>query len=57
MDKCRRAGVDTPSIYFVDLLSRRLFMEFIDGVTVKQLLFSGMSDLGTVRERFPLVSF
>jgi len=44
MDKCRKAGVDTPSVYFVDLLSRRVFMEFIDGTTVKHLLFSGLSD-------------
>jgi TP53 regulating kinase-like protein len=37
--KCRRAGVACPGIYLVDLENFRLYMEKIDGRTVKDLLW------------------
>lgn len=46
MVKSRKAGVDTPTVYFVDEVSRRLFIEFIEGITVKQYLFNGISETG-----------
>eukprot|EP00698_Gefionella_okellyi_P004031 TRINITY_DN13745_c0_g1_i1.p1 TRINITY_DN13745_c0_g1~~TRINITY_DN13745_c0_g1_i1.p1 ORF type:complete len:235 (-),score=32.73 TRINITY_DN13745_c0_g1_i1:74-778(-) len=36
----RRVGIDTPTLYFVDLVNSRIFMERVDGVMVKDFLFS-----------------
>ena len=41
--KCRKCGVDTPTVYFVDNLTNRIYMEFIDGITVKQFLYNNFS--------------
>ena len=38
MVKCRRAGVCTPLVYFVDQPSYKITLEYIDGLTVKQFL-------------------
>jgi TP53 regulating kinase and related kinases len=38
LSKCRRMGMDTPTLYLVDLEKNRLFMEKVPGVTVKQQL-------------------
>ena len=48
MLKCARAGVDVPAIYFVDAARSRIFMERIDGSTVKQLLWSSQLDAAAV---------
>lgn len=42
MVKCRRAGVCTPSIYFVDQHSHRITLEYIEGLTIKQFLLNTM---------------
>lgn len=39
--KCRKSGVDTPAVFFVDEPGARIYMECIDGVSVKQWLLSG----------------
>jgi tRNA A-37 threonylcarbamoyl transferase component Bud32 len=31
-------GIDTPAIYYVDPIYNRIFMEYIDGCTVKAYL-------------------
>jgi TP53 regulating kinase-like protein len=36
--KCRRAGLDTPALLLVDLARHRLYMERIDGGTLKERL-------------------
>lgn len=41
--KCRKCGVDTPTVYFVDTTTNRLYLEFIDGITVKQFLYNNHS--------------
>lgn len=41
--KCRRNGVSVPSIYYVDLPQNRLYMEYIDGETLKSVLWNRSS--------------
>jgi len=36
--KVRRAGIDTPCLYFVDVDNSRIFMEFIHGLSLKQYI-------------------
>ncbi|KAI8328540.1 tp53rk protein-like protein [Choanephora cucurbitarum] len=36
--KCKQAGMDTPTVYFVDVPSATIYMEHIVGITVKQQL-------------------
>jgi TP53 regulating kinase-like protein len=38
MVKCRKAGVLTPTVYLVDQLSNRLYLEYINGRTLKDFL-------------------
>eukprot|EP01103_Thecamoeba_quadrilineata_P010864 TRINITY_DN2460_c0_g1_i1.p1 TRINITY_DN2460_c0_g1~~TRINITY_DN2460_c0_g1_i1.p1 ORF type:complete len:194 (-),score=40.58 TRINITY_DN2460_c0_g1_i1:105-686(-) len=38
--KSKRLGVDVPSVYFVDPLNNRLYLEEIIGLTVKQYLYN-----------------
>eukprot|EP00696_Hemimastix_kukwesjijk_P018380 gnl/Hemi2/7245_TR2467_c0_g1_i1.p1 gnl/Hemi2/7245_TR2467_c0_g1~~gnl/Hemi2/7245_TR2467_c0_g1_i1.p1 ORF type:complete len:228 (-),score=63.77 gnl/Hemi2/7245_TR2467_c0_g1_i1:342-1025(-) len=40
MSRCRRFGVPTPAIYHIDALRNLIFMEFIEGRTVKELIFA-----------------
>ena len=44
--KCRRAGISTPSIYLVDQMNNRLYMEKIQGSTVKAILQHAMATKG-----------
>src|SRR5688500_3389551 len=46
--RCAKAGIDTPTIYWVDTVNRRLWLEFVDGITVKQRFYNGVSEQGTV---------
>lgn len=46
MVKCRRAGVCTPVVYDVDLETRRITFECIEGLTLKQYLLSQNIDEG-----------
>ncbi|KAG9306188.1 hypothetical protein G9A89_016092 [Geosiphon pyriformis] len=36
--KCRRSGVDTPVVYFVDVNNSSIYMEYIEGKTVRDIL-------------------
>jgi Kae1-associated kinase Bud32 len=36
--KCKKAGMDTPTVYFIDMTQATIYMENIVGVTVKQRL-------------------
>lgn len=38
--KCKQAGMDTPTVYFVDVPLATIYMEHIVGMTVKQQLLS-----------------
>lgn len=38
--KCRGAGVDVPCVYFVDTVGLKIVMERVQGVTVKEFLWS-----------------
>lgn len=46
MVRCRRAGVRTPTIYFVDDESCCIFMEYISGITLKEFIFTHGNDQG-----------
>ncbi|CAG8628534.1 578_t:CDS:2 [Paraglomus occultum] len=39
--KCRSIGIDAPAVYFVDLENRTIYMEYIEGKTVNDLLADG----------------
>jgi len=46
MAKCRRLGVATPTIYLIDKVKNHIYMEKINGKTVKEIIkYSGESDL------------
>ena len=36
--RCRKLGLDVPCPYFMDMEKRRIYMEYIDGYLVKNLL-------------------
>ncbi|RHZ87486.1 hypothetical protein Glove_34g124 [Diversispora epigaea] len=36
--KCYKSGVDTPVLYFVDMENSKIYMEFIEGKVVKDLI-------------------
>lgn len=38
MARVRRAGIDCPVVYFFDSANRKLYMEHVQGITLKQLL-------------------
>jgi tRNA A-37 threonylcarbamoyl transferase component Bud32 len=38
MVKCRRAGVLTPAVYLIDETSYRIFLEFIEGPTLRNYI-------------------
>ena len=40
MARCRNVGVLTPAIYLVDIENRRIIMEWIDGITFKEYLYT-----------------
>jgi TP53 regulating kinase-like protein len=40
MVKCRRAGVCTPVVYFIDQSAHRMTLEYIDGLTIRQFLLN-----------------
>ncbi|KAK9767784.1 serine/threonine-protein kinase bud32 [Basidiobolus ranarum] len=42
--KCRKFGIDTPVVYFVDVENSTIFMEKIEGMTVKEALIAIGSD-------------
>lgn len=39
--RCKKAGVSTPTIYHVDTTSSRLYLEHIDGMSIKKYLNEG----------------
>lgn len=38
LQKCKKAGMDTPTVYFIDIPESTIYMENIIGITVKQRL-------------------
>ncbi|EGC35773.1 hypothetical protein DICPUDRAFT_151859 [Dictyostelium purpureum] len=43
LNKCKKKGIDCPSLYLVDTKLNRIYMEFIEGETVKQFLYTNQS--------------
>ncbi|GAM25266.1 hypothetical protein SAMD00019534_084410, partial [Acytostelium subglobosum LB1] len=39
INKCRRHQIPVPTLYFIDTVSNRIYMEYVDGQTVKQYLW------------------
>lgn len=44
--KCSRAGIDAPTIFFVDPVKNTLYMEHIEGITAKQFFMADHTDEG-----------
>ncbi|KAI9246775.1 tp53rk protein [Sporodiniella umbellata] len=40
LQKCRKAGMDTPTVFFIDTINATIYMENIVGITVKQKLLN-----------------
>ncbi|ORX46384.1 tp53rk protein-like protein [Piromyces finnis] len=38
MAKCSKSGINTPTLYLIDNVNHVIYMEFIEGVTVKEFL-------------------
>eukprot|EP00833_Pecoramyces_ruminatium_P004719 jgi/Orpsp1_1/1178751/evm.model.c7180000066606.1 len=38
MAKCSKAGINTPTLYLIDNVNHVIYMEFIEGITVKEYL-------------------
>lgn len=56
MSKLKQNGIDTPSLYFVDLVNRLIFMEYIHGVTVKQFIYDNEETLYDLQNQINLDS-
>ncbi|KAI9311654.1 tp53rk protein [Dichotomocladium elegans] len=41
--KCKKSGIDTPTLYFVDVPASTIYMERISGITVKQRLLNSQA--------------
>lgn len=46
MLKASKLGVTAPTLYYVDMESNSLFMEFVPGISVKDRLQQGLSKEG-----------
>ncbi|KAG1474640.1 hypothetical protein G6F56_000236 [Rhizopus delemar] len=44
LQKCRKAGMDTPTVYFVDTDNSTIYMENIVGLTIKQRLLDNQKN-------------
>ncbi|CAO3703249.1 unnamed protein product [Rhizopus stolonifer] len=44
LQKCRKAGMDTPTVYFVDTDNSTIYMENIVGITIKQRLLENQKN-------------
>ncbi|ORX90440.1 kinase-like protein [Basidiobolus meristosporus CBS 931.73] len=54
--KCRKFGIDTPVVYFVDVENSTIFMEKVEGRTVREaLLSSGTEDAEQVSHYAQLI--
>jgi tRNA A-37 threonylcarbamoyl transferase component Bud32 len=40
LQRCRRAGVNAPAVYYVDQKNSTIYMEYIDAITVRDHLNS-----------------
>jgi len=38
MAKCSKSGINTPTLYLIDNVNHVIYMEFIEGITVKEFL-------------------
>lgn len=43
--KCKKAGIDTPALYYIDTDTATIYMEYIAGITVKQRLLDNQQSL------------
>ncbi len=50
MARCAKAGIETPTVYFIDTIARRIYVEWIEGVTIKHFLHTNpnLPEEGTV---------
>ncbi|ORX77050.1 TP53-regulating kinase-like protein [Anaeromyces robustus] len=44
MAKCSKAGINTPTLYLIDNVNHVIYMEFIEGITVKEFLRKNQDD-------------
>eukprot|EP01114_Cavostelium_apophysatum_P014042 TRINITY_DN3535_c1_g1_i1.p1 TRINITY_DN3535_c1_g1~~TRINITY_DN3535_c1_g1_i1.p1 ORF type:complete len:284 (-),score=25.24 TRINITY_DN3535_c1_g1_i1:121-972(-) len=44
MAKCAKGGIDTPTVYLIDHINRKLYIEFIDGKTVRERVAGGLTE-------------
>ncbi|EGG24085.1 putative protein serine/threonine kinase [Cavenderia fasciculata] len=40
INRCRKNGISVPCLYLTDTLNNRIYMEYIDGITIKQHLYN-----------------
>ena len=43
LQKCKKSGMDTPTVYLVDIPKATIYMEYVVGETVKQRLLSNQA--------------
>lgn len=43
LQKCKKAGLDTPTVYFIDEDAATIYMENVVGISVKQRLLDSQS--------------
>jgi len=48
LSEVRALGISTPIVYYIDLKHTAIFMEFIEGFTIKELLFDSSTDLSKI---------
>lgn len=46
LHRCRAVGIDVPAIVFLDENAGRIFMECVDGVTLKEYIFANTDAAG-----------
>jgi TP53 regulating kinase-like protein len=51
MIKCNEIGVKTPMIYFVDIYSKKIYFEYIEGITLKQYYQNNNLDFLKLNEK------
>ncbi|RKO87659.1 kinase-like domain-containing protein [Blyttiomyces helicus] len=50
LQRLRRAGVDAPAVYLLDLKQALIYMEFVEGRSVRDFLVAGEGDAEKVKE-------
>lgn len=39
MNRIRKFGVPTPTLYLIDEIDRKIYMEYLDAISVKEFLY------------------